>query len=301
MVDIEIIAIVVNLAVAFGTILLAYFTYRSVKASEQQVEMARKSIEKPRILENITDIIEKVQSDVIGDINCIQKNELVWFVSNERNFYYTCSLVFPISKLKRFYTDFHEIVSGPGWDANTQLTNLSISTGTYLSQRYDIYSQINERLISLVKEVRAYLEKNRSVFLESLDSIQIEEEPGQRIFSVRKKSGEKIATISGEELNIILESLIVSSLFKPLREKDPRLGFLGFQFLTDDLSLKVSMILKDKPIPQADSIVHSVTEHLQSLLIMDEIIDADIEKIRQILRDEYTLTEQELYPYKDFF
>jgi len=77
MVDFQIIAIVVNLAVAFGTILLAYYTYRSVKASERQVEMARKSIEKPRIIENINDIIEKVQSDVTGDIDCIQKNELV--------------------------------------------------------------------------------------------------------------------------------------------------------------------------------------------------------------------------------
>jgi len=151
-----------------------------------------------------------------------------------------------------------------------------------------------------VKLVRAYLEKNRSVFLEKLDSIRIEEESGQQFLSVRKKSGEKIATISNEELNIILESLIVSSLFKPLRERDPRLGFLGFQFLTDDLSLKVPMILKEQPIPQSDVIVHSVTEYLQSLFIIDERIHTDIEKIRQVLREEYTLTEQELYPYKDF-
>jgi hypothetical protein len=301
MVDIEIIAIVVNLAVAFGTILLAYFTYRSVKASEQQVEIARKSIEKPRILENINDIIENVQSDVAGDINCIQKNELVWFVSNERNFYYTCSLVFPISKLKRFFTDFHELVSGPGWDANTQLTNLSISTGTYLSQRYDIYSQINERLISLVKEVRAYLEKNRAIFIRSLDSIHLEENPGQQGFGVRIKSGEKIADISSNEVNIILESLIISSLFKPLQKNDQRMGFLGFQFFSDDLFSKIPIILKENPIPQSDGIVFSITEFLQSLLIIDERIIANIEETRRILRDEYILTEKELNPYKDYF
>ena len=42
-----------NIGVALGTILLAIFTYKSVKASAKQTELSIKMIEKPRILEQM--------------------------------------------------------------------------------------------------------------------------------------------------------------------------------------------------------------------------------------------------------
>jgi hypothetical protein len=43
------ISTIANLGVAFGTGLLAYYSYKSVKASEEQIKLTKNTIEKPSV------------------------------------------------------------------------------------------------------------------------------------------------------------------------------------------------------------------------------------------------------------
>ena len=81
------ISTVANFGVALGTVLLAYFTYKSVKASEEQVKLARNTIEKPRILEKIQKTLNGIKNEMQLDIREIQRMEAIWCLCSTGGWY----------------------------------------------------------------------------------------------------------------------------------------------------------------------------------------------------------------------
>ena len=72
------ISTIANLGVALGTGALAYYTYKSVRASEEQVKLARHTIEKPRILEKIHETLNGIKSEMLLDLRTIQRMDIIW-------------------------------------------------------------------------------------------------------------------------------------------------------------------------------------------------------------------------------
>ena len=64
------ISIWANIGVSIGNLVLAYFTYTAVKASREQIELSRKSIEKPRVVENIQNTLNTLQQELDLRIKC---------------------------------------------------------------------------------------------------------------------------------------------------------------------------------------------------------------------------------------
>lgn len=81
------ISTVANFGVALGTVLLAYFTYKSVKASEEQVKLARNTIEKPRILEKIQKTLNGIKNEMQLDLREIQRMEAIWCLCSTCGWY----------------------------------------------------------------------------------------------------------------------------------------------------------------------------------------------------------------------
>ena len=73
---------IANLLVALGTILLAYYTYKSVRASEEQVKLARNTIEKPRILEKIHNVLNGIGNEMELELRAIKESDLIWLIPN---------------------------------------------------------------------------------------------------------------------------------------------------------------------------------------------------------------------------
>ncbi|MEN6294248.1 MAG: hypothetical protein ABFD07_19825, partial [Methanobacterium sp.] len=70
---------IANLLVAFGTILLAIYTYKSVKTSEKQLEILQREKEKPQALEQIP-ILNEIQDDLNREIWAILHSDVFWIV-----------------------------------------------------------------------------------------------------------------------------------------------------------------------------------------------------------------------------
>ena len=65
------ISTIANMGVAIGTGLLAYYTYRAVKTSEDQVKLTRNAIEKPRILEKIHNVLNWIGNEMEQELRAI--------------------------------------------------------------------------------------------------------------------------------------------------------------------------------------------------------------------------------------
>ena len=295
------ISTIANLGVAIGTGLLAYFTYKSVKTSEEQVKLTRNTIEKPRILEKIHHALNTIQNEMGGELRAIGETDLVWLIGSERNNLYTAPLVFPISPKKEFNVGFRQLFTGPEYIPTEQFSQIIGRVGENLNKRYDTYRLIDQELSRLERNIRQNgLDQRINELLSKLEIFKLEPNAGDSytIFQITELEDIKYSTISKKQLYDIIVSMVISTLFKPLKKDELRLGCLGYVFLTGELFPHIENSILDLPVPDADSVKKRVLLHLASLKGIDDSILADINAMKEIYREKYILTEAELDPYK---
>jgi hypothetical protein len=112
------------------------------------------------------------------------------------------------------------------------------------------------------------------------------------------RNNAKENTIAKAQLYDIIVSMVISTLFKPLKKSELRLGCLGYGFLTDELFPHIAESIQNQPILEADAIKERVLSYLANMKGIDERILADINSMKEVYRQKYILTDTELDPYQ---
>lgn len=295
---------IANLLVAFGTILLAIYTYKSVKASEEQVKLARNSIEKPRILEKIHNVLNGIGGEMEQELQAILQNDPIWLVGSDQNYLYTIPLVFPISYKKNFNIGFYKLFTGPEYIPTEQFPQIIERIDENLKKRLETYRLIEQEFFRLEVFIRNNeIDTRIKTLLSKLVVFYLKPNMGDSvstyiIYRVDERENIKENTISKIQLYDTIVSMIISSIFKPLKKDELRLGCLGYGFLTEELFPHIEKSIQDQPVPEMDVIKKSVLSHLADLKEIDESILADIDLMKKIYREKYILTDAELYPFR---
>jgi hypothetical protein len=284
---------IANIGVAIGTGILAYFTYKSVKASETQVEISKKMVDGPLILENIQTIINPLQSELKNEIEAIESKELAWIIPNEDGNLYSRPLIFPISKLKFFYENFLDLFYTPGLRRDSRLQVLIDAIGSGIQERIVIFKKIDEVLYRFADDLdQSHFDKRVDDLLDSTDFkiiIQLPESTGlpEDLGRVSRSVLES-NTITKTKAGNIIKSLIISTLFKPLEKNDLRLVWTGDFGLTTKLYGKISQHLINDPVPHSAEIKRSIESDLASLESLDKRILVSITMLKVIYQEIYS-------------
>lgn len=298
------ISTIANLGVAVGTGLLAYYTYKSVKASEEQVVLARNSIEKPRILEKIHNTLNGIKNEMKIELRAIQQTDMVWLIGSEQNNIYLAPLVFPISPKKEFNLEFYSLFTGPEALTTNQVIQSIKRIDENLRKRHEIYRFIDREFFRLENNIRTTEFDTRAGELLRDTNYHYKKSDGDApddtydFFCWDELLEERVGSIRKSHLYDIIVSLMISGIFKPLKKDEFRLGCLGFGFLVQELFPHVEKLLQEKPVPESDKIKQKIQSYLANLTAIDECILADINSMKEAYRKKYILTDAELDPYQ---
>jgi hypothetical protein len=294
------ISTIANIGVALGTGLLAYYTYKSVKASEEQVKLARNTIEKPRILEKIHTVLNGIGNEVEQEQRTITQSDLIWLIGSEQNNIYLAPLVFPISPKKDFNIGFRRLFTGPEYIPAEQFSQIIERVDENLKKRLDSYRLIDQELSRLEGNIRQDRIDHRIDMLLSklkINSLRLDISVSPEIYSIYANNA-KEAAISKAQLYDIIVSMVISTLFKPLKKDELRLGCLGYGFLIYELFPHIAGSIQDQPIPDADAIKERILLHMETLKGLDEYILTDVNSMKEVYRQKYILTEKEMDPFQ---
>ena len=296
-------SILISLAGTAIALFAVYFTYKQTKVSYNQFELELKKIEKPRVVENIQNTINSIEHELNLELKAIDNIDVFWIVQNEQNNYYIGPLVFPLSRLKFFYDNFLSIFQDSDIQRSREISTMIPAISTNLKKRHEIYQNIDQKLQNLLKEIESsHYDKRREMLFASLNSY--------RLISEKNENGDielffydivDNNRISKEVIDPILKSMMISTLFKPLKREDFRLGGLGFSTLTKELFENMPELLKNDPVPNSDDILTSIKSLLDTMKILDENMLRDIKRIKDIYREIYSLKESELNPPQGLF
>lgn len=297
------ISIIANLGVAAGTLALAIFTYKSVKVSEEQVKFARNSIEKPRIIEKIHNVLNRIGGEMEVELLAIQQADTIWLIGSDQNYLYTIPLVFPISQKKEFNIGFYNLFTGPENIPTDEFSQIISRVDKNLKKRLEIYRLIANEFSHLERNIRENeMDRRVDVLLSIIKLIFIKPNASDLsgTYLIYRNNVEEIP-ISKKQLYDIIVSMVISSLFKPLEKDELRLGCLGYGYIIEKLFPHIAESIQKQPIPEADLIKERVLSDLAILKGINESILADINSMKEIYRKKYILTETELNPYQGMF
>ena len=290
-------SILFSLASIAIALFAVYFTYKQAKISHNQFELELKKVEKPRVVENIQNTLNSIENELTQELRTINGKDLFWVIPNEYNNFYMGSLVFPLSRLKFFYDNFLSIFQGPDIKRNVEIATRIHSISLNLKKRFEIYQKIDQKLRMLITEIEeSHYTQRREDLLAKTDRFKIiseSSENGGPLFFFQDHIGNY--RLSEDNVDNILKSMLVSTIFKPLKKDELRLG-LGFSTFTGEIYDKIPDILAKDPIPKSEKIKKSIEELLHSLKTLDENILGDIKYVKEIYREIYTLKESELNP-----
>jgi hypothetical protein len=294
------ISTVANFGVALGTVLLAYFTYKSVKASEEQVKLARNTIEKPRILEKIRETLNGIKSEMVLDLRTIQTMDIIWCDGIQQENIRGMPLSFPYPQKNDYHLGIRRIFSGPEFIPTDQFSQSIDRIDKNLKQRHDTYLKINSELSRLENIIKTDgFDKRVEHLLSKATTLSLKQRndaPPESYTIFRNNSQE--GTIPKIQFHNIITSMLIETVLKPLDQNDYRVACLGYGPLTKELLPHLNESIRNQPIQEADTIKRRLLELLEILKKLDESIIADIELMKGVYREKYTLTEKELDPYR---
>lgn len=289
------ISTIANLGVAIGTIALAYYTYKSVRASEEQVKFARNTIEKPRILEKIHGSLNVIKNEMELDLRTIQKMDVIWCDGIRQENIRGMSLSFPYPQKNDFHLGIRRIFSGPEFVPTDQFSQWIDKIDENLKKRHEIYLKINQELSSLEKNIRTDAFDKRVEYLLSKLTTTLKSVSPNAYAIYRNVTPED--TILKSQLYSIITSMLIETVLKPLQQDEYRVGCLGYGLLVKELLPLIDESIRLQPIQEAGAIKQRITGLLEILKNLDELIISDIESMKGVYREKYTLTEKELNPY----
>jgi len=288
---------IANLLVAFGTILLAVYTYKSVKTSEKQLEILQREKEKPQALEQIP-ILNEIQDDLNREVGVILFSDVLWIVCDDCANSHVAPLIFPVSSRKDFYHFFRQNFFGKPILSDKKIPMLIDSIESQLHERYLHYRSLSEKMELLEKEIeRKYLEKDFDALISKLTIISLRSKTvNPEIIYQISKDKQQIGEISQWKLKNIMKSLLISDAFTPVHAGDYRVKSHGFDLLTAELVTLIWNLSREETIPEISAIVESFNEELTLLRKTDQAIIRDIQLFKDIYGEKYILTGNELNP-----
>ncbi len=293
------ISIFASIGVAIGTIILAFFTYKSVKISEKQMELSRKMSEKPRILEKIHSVLNSLETELEAELAEIDRNNIKWTRNNDRNNLYASPLMFPLSQKKPFYLGIRYMFIGPEKGNNEIYSRVILAIDTNLRDRYRLYLSTYGELENLEKKILNdnFRKRITNLFMK-LPEYSIKQDDSENSdISVTYFNGTGTINIPKPDLYNIIIGMMISLIFDPSRQDHEMSGFLGYQKTIQDLHPHIINTLKDQPVREADRNIGYIFGNLNELESIDKDILSNIESLKKFYREDYLLTENELNPF----
>jgi hypothetical protein len=285
-----------NIAVALGTIILAFFTYKSVKVSETQMELSRKLIEKPRILEKIHNILNNIESELEGERREIEKRSIRWSKENERNASYSYPLTFPLSEKKLFYRSLRFIFVGPEKGNKEIYSKLFQSIDKNLKERQILYNSTNGELYFIEKKIISdnFPERIVSLFSKLPEYSLNPGESGSEDFFISVDDG---SSISKSGLYDLVTGIMISLMIDPSKSVEEISGYLGYQKWIKDLYPYIVDYMKSLSVPEINRRIELIFGDLNELDLIDKMILENVKSLKELYRVEYILTDNELTPF----
>lgn len=292
------ISIFASLGVAIGTIILAFFTYKSVKISEKQMELSRKMIEKPRILEKIHSVLNSLETELEVELAEIDRNNIKWTRNNDRNNLYVSPLMFPFSRKKQFYLGIRYLFVGPEKGDNEKYSEVLQSIDSNLIDRYRLYISTNAELSKLENKILNdnFHERIANIFMELPEYSLKQDDLNSSDIFVTYFDGTGTIKIPKPDLYNIIIGMMISLIFDPSRPDQEMSGFLGYQKTIQDLHPHIIDALKDQPIHETDRNIGYIFGDLHELESIDKDILSNIVSLKKFYREDYLLTVNELNP-----
>jgi hypothetical protein len=288
------ISIWASIGVAVGTILLAFFTYKSVKVSEKQIELSRKMVEKPRILEKINKTLNSLKTELESELIDIENTNIKWSRKSDQNNLYLSSLMFPLSRKKQFYLGIQYLFVGPEKGENKKYSKVIRSIDTNIRERYRLYVSIDAELSILERKILNDNFYDRILnFFTNLPEYTLKKDDKGDIFLTYFDGSGTIKILKPDLFNII-ESMMISLMLDPLRPDHEMSGVLGYQKMIRDLYPYVAKTIIDHPIQEGVSNINFISLDLVELKSLDKEILSDITLLKQFYREDYILTDKEL-------
>jgi hypothetical protein len=261
------------------SILAVYFSFRQAKISRDQFELELRKVEKPRILEKIQSELNGIKNELEQELHAIKKKNLVWFQGNEQNNIYLAPIVFPISKMKNFHSGFQQLFTGPEATPIEDFTQKISRIDENLEKRCEIYKSIDRKLFFLEKNIKQNDNEARiTKILLKLGTFSIKPDTkDKKIFVISKN--DEFKSISKIKLSDIINSMIISTIFKRLKKDEFRLGCLGYGELVSELFPHIANSILDQPVPESEIIKKHILSNLATLKIIDESILIDIKSM----------------------
>lgn len=290
----------VSLGISF---LAVYFSFRQAKISHDQFELELRKVEKPRVLEKIQNALNGIKNEMEQELYAIKKKEMVWVIENEQNNIYVAPLVFPISKMKNFNSGFQKLFTGPEATPTEDFTQKISRIDQNLKKRHAIYKSIDRKLYFMEKYIKQNENEARiKKILLKLRTFSIERDVNNEKNLIIYKTDEnrkiKVNTIPKIKLQDIINSMIISAIFKRLKKNEFRLGCLGYSDLVNELFPQIANSIFDQPLPESEIIKKQILSNLTNLKELDESILTDIISMKEIYGKKYILTDAELDPYQ---
>lgn len=296
---------IANLAVAGATLVLVIYTYKSVKASEEQVTMNQKEKERPIVLEFINSVSNHIQEEIYNEIRIIEQNAVYWqkkYPIGGRDY---ATLVFPIPYQKEFYLKFGEMQVPWFLRSDKTLSNRVNGISKNLHKRSEIYKIIERNMEVITAEGISKIfnqiikspfqpDPDDPDFYDSFIFDPVVDPATGRIFVIRNPlpSISNITSISEDDLIEDIKSLIIISLFNIKPEW--RLSKKQYQYPIYHVLIKVKSLLRkieDGNITASEKII---SDQLLELKNIDSNVLSEMSKIKESLQEHYLFTGQEL-------
>ncbi|ADN36399.1 hypothetical protein Mpet_1646 [Methanolacinia petrolearia DSM 11571] len=293
-----------NIGVALATVILAlctavmaFFTYKSVKASTKQTELSIKMIEKPRILEQINNL-NILEDELNREIIKIEKQDLNWSKKSEKSNSDFSPLMFPISERKPFSLDIHNIFVEPDKKDNRNYSHFIDNINNNLKERRRLYLSIDGELYCIEKKI---LSNNFHKMIDNIFS-----ELPQYSFNINNDFENKDSflgdnhggyVLSNPELCDVILGMIIVLTIDPFRTAQEISVYEGYSKLIEELYPNIINILKNQAIPDVDRRINEISGDLNELDAIDKIILKDIKELKDLYAKKYILTNGELNPF----
>lgn len=290
-----------TLMLALFTVFLAYSTYRHMQSSDRQLELLKMSTERPMVLEFIRETLNPIYNDLTHENEIIKKKDILWLGENVTNNLDQVPLVFPISLSKDFYASILKMVSPSLITSNPDIEKQLDTICFHLEKRRQLYEEMTES-ISGIERIIEESDLNEIIGVLFSKDISIERKPqiGGESYELYLGENNSIGVITQKKLEEITISMLISSLFKPLKSDEFRIGSLGYSQLTLEFLPYMGEMLRRLPDPKIAPYVQRIDILLDILENTNSAILADTNTLRNILKDRYYLTESEITSHSCF-
>jgi hypothetical protein len=267
--------------------------------SEKQMELSTKKIEKPRVLEQIHDVLNRIEGELETELGEIKKLNIKWSKNNDRNYLYLSPLMFPLSEKKPFYWGIQNIFVGQEKGEKEKFLQLLHSIDINLKKRHELYFSVNGELNYLEKKILNdnFPERIMNLFSKLPKySLKSNESDNEDIF-VTYFDGTGSIGISKFVLYDIITGMMISLIIQPSKLAQDISSYLGYQQLVIDLYPHIVNSLNLQLIPDIDYHIRAIVGDLNELDFIDKIIIQDVISLKELYRESYILTDNDLNPF----